>query len=302
MRRVAAVAVSLFLGATSAHAELDDSFAPFYYDPNNPLAAILSGEIDARTPLAFSRLIEALPSLERIFLSSPGGNVYSAILIAREVDRLGLSTSIPTDADCFSACSFIYFAGHERSAEGRLGVHQVSSQDPDLVAAQLAVSDISELMSTFGVPNELFLLMLRTPPEEMHVLDSNELLRFGLVGSRRQSSNEAGSVQSDSDGASKELPSSQRDFSLTDGTYTSGGLTVVIDAGFVGVTYTGQGCIGAFDGKIREDAGGISFVGQGCSIAVTKLGPFDFSLDQGPGCSDYHGAACSLSGYVRRSN
>lgn len=302
MRRVALVAVSLLFGTTSARADLDDSFAPFYFDPNEPSAAVLLGEIDSRTPLAFSRLIEAFPSLERVFLSSPGGNVYSAILVAREVDRLGLSTVIPKDADCFSACSFIYFAGHERIADGRLGVHQVSSQDPDLVAAQLAVSDISELLSEYGVPNELFLLMLRTPPAEMHILDRNDLFRFGLVGSRLPSSAERGGFQDDSSEGSTELPNQPSDFSLVNGAYSSGGLNVVIDDGLVGVTYTGQGCIGAFDGEMREEAGRISFVGQGCSISVTKLGPFDFSMDQGPGCSDYHGGACSLSGYVRRSN
>lgn len=302
MRRVALVVFSLLFGATSARADFNDSFAPFYFDPNEPSAAVLLGQIDSRTPLAFSRLIEALPSIERIFLSSPGGNVYSAILVAREVDRLGLSTVIPKDADCFSACSFIYFAGHERFSDGRLGVHQVSSQDPDLVAAQLAVSDISELLSEFGVPNDLFLLMLRTPPEDMHILDRSELNRFGLVGSRLPSAVEIGRVRDNSKERNQEAPGQSNASSLAEGTYSSGGLTVVIDEGLVGVTYTGQGCIGAFDGEMREEAGSISFVGQGCSISVTKLGPFDFSMDQGPGCSDYHGAACGLSGYVRRSN
>lgn len=302
MRLVALVVLSLFFGATAVRADLDDRFAPFYFKTDEPTEAVLHGEIDLRTPLAFSRLIEARPTIERIFLSSPGGNVYSAILLAREVNRLGFSTIIPKDADCFSACSFIYFAGHERRTDGRLGVHQVSSQDPDLVAAQLAVSDISELLSEFGVPNDLFLLMLRTPPEDMHILDRRELIRFGLVGLRPIGAVQSGQV---SDASQEKIQESTRhsiNFSLVEGTYTSGGLTVVIDKGLVGVTYAEQGCIGAFDGEMREEAGSISFVGQGCSISVTKLGHFDFSMDQGPGCSDYHGAACGLSGYVRRSN
>lgn len=302
MRRVALVVLFFLSGASLARADLDDSYAPFYFDSNEPTEAVLHGEIDSRTPLAFSRLIEARPAVERIILSSPGGNVYSAILVAREVDRLGLSTAIPEDADCFSACAFIYFAGHERLADGRLGVHQVSSQDPDLVAAQLAVSDISELLSEFGVPNELFLLMLRTPPEDMHILDRSELIRFGLVGARLPVTVEMPSIITDSKEGNQEDPRESNDFSLAEGTYSSGGLTVVIDEALVGVTYTGQGCIGAFDGEMRENAGNISFVGEGCSISVTKLGPFDFSMDQGAGCSDFHGAACSLSGYVRRSN
>jgi len=299
--RVALVFSLLFSGATAARAELIDTFAPFYFDSNNRSEVLLHGEINSRTPLAFSRLVQALPSVERVLLSSPGGNVYAAILVAREVDRLGLSTIIPNDADCFSACAFIYLAGHERISSGRLGVHQVSSQDPDLVAAQVAVSDIIELLTEFDVPNDVFLLMLRTRPEDMHILYPDDLSRLGVLGQRVPLVKEL--VPNGETVEPRGQERRQPDGSLlAEGTYSSGGLTVVIDGGLVGITITEQGCIGAFDGEMREQEGMISFVGDGCSIGVTKLGPFDFSMDQGPGCTYYHGAACDLSGYVRRSN
>ena len=302
MRCISVAIMFLFVGTVSALAGMEERFAPFYYDRDDPKSILLLGEIDSRTPLAFSRLIETLPSADSLVLSSPGGNVYAAILVAREVNRLGMTTVIPEGEDCFSACSFIYFAGHERFSFGKLGIHQISSNSPDLIAAQLAVSDISELLDEFAVPNDVFLLMLRTPPERMHILSPAELGRLGLIGTRQSTT----AAQNSGEGARQDVPqqelSAAPDFSLAEGAYSSGGLKVVIDSGLVGITYTGQGCIGSFDAKMQEQSGRISFVGVGCTIGVTKLGPFDFSMDQGPGCSYYHGSACSLSGYVRRSN
>lgn len=302
MRTFALAVVLLLNSAIKVYAEIDERYAPFYFDPSDPSVAILVGGIDARTPLAFSRLSDELPFLENLYLSSPGGSVYSAILIAREVDRLGLTTVIPVDEECLSACSFIYFAGHERLAFGTLGVHQVSSDDPDLVAAQVALSDISELLNDFAVPNEIFLLMLRTPPESMHMLGPQELDALGLVGVRPTRD-----LQPESDGGGQpntlqQEPHQSEESSIADGIYSSGELTVVVDGGLVGITYTGRGCIGSLDAELRAIGEDISFVGDGCTIAVTKLGPFDFSMVQGPGCSMYHGANCSFDGYVRRSN
>ncbi len=281
MLRALLFAVNAVLVPTFAAADIDARFDPFFFETDDPYTVMLRGEINARTPLTFSRLLEELPQIETVVLSSPGGSVYSALLIAREIDRRAIATVIPDGAGCYSACSFLFLAGHQRFPKGELGVHQVSSDDPDLVAGQVAVSDIVELLGEFGVSNDLILIMLRTPPDQMYVLDQNELVELGLIGPRVEVAEQVSA-------------------SLKDGTYTNGGLSVVIDDGLVGVTVTEPGCIGSFDGEMREDSNGISFVGDGCTISVTKLGAFDFSMEQGRGCSDYHGARCSLSGYVRR--
>lgn len=283
------LAVLTFLSVVAfphtSRAELDDSFAPFYVEASDSTVMFLKGPIDARSSFAFSRALDEFPGIRKVVLSSLGGDVYSALTIAREIDKRGLSTEIEIGSMCYSACAFLYLAGHDRQALGSLGVHQISSQDPDMVSGQVALSDILEVLGGFGVPNDVVISMLRTSPDDMYVMTPDELLRYGLTGTRL---------------AGVTVPKRSSEILLSNGTYRNGGLSVVIAGESVGITVTEAGCIGQFDGVVREDESVTAFVGDGCTIDVTKLGPFDFSMDQGPGCSNYHGAACSFTGYVRR--
>ena len=63
-------------------------------------------------------------------------------MVAEEVYERGLNTYIPKDSYCASACSFVFFAGRQRLAEGRLGVHQISAPEMTGEQAQFGVSDI----------------------------------------------------------------------------------------------------------------------------------------------------------------
>lgn len=74
---------------------------------------------------------------EVIYLSSDGGLVYIGLDLALEVERLNLVTIIPKDSGCYSASSYVFLAGAERIAHGELGVHQISSDDNDLIGGKL---------------------------------------------------------------------------------------------------------------------------------------------------------------------
>lgn len=179
---IAAIFAAVF--ARSAIAEIDDRYRPFLFDRDYPETITLSGNIDARSPLNFSRAVSQLGSPTHLILSSDGGSVHAALAIAREVNRLGLTTVIPEGSGCYSACAFIFLAGHERHIEGELGVHQISSATPDLEAGQIAISDIIDVLSEFGVSNELLVDMLRTPSGSIHVLSDAEIARYRLEGKR----------------------------------------------------------------------------------------------------------------------
>ena len=77
----------------------------------------------------FRRALRKHPSISAVVLDSEGGLVSEALLIAGVVSDRGMTTYVPTDALCASACSFIYFAGKSRLVKGALGVHQFSNAD-----------------------------------------------------------------------------------------------------------------------------------------------------------------------------
>ena len=88
---------------------------------------LLSGEIVAGD---FQRVRSALDSLGNVsvFLNSPGGRVSEALRIAELMRLRRLSTHVPANAQCASACVLIFAGGIVRTADrgARIGVHMGS--------------------------------------------------------------------------------------------------------------------------------------------------------------------------------
>ena len=178
------VLLLLSIMSVSAPAFSDERIGAFVVSDSSQSAILLDGEIGVNTPLEFRRALTLRPNARVIVLSSGGGPVASALIIADDIHERGLSTVIPPGAQCFSACSFIFFAGSERLAEGELGVHQMWSETPDPSGVQSTVSDILEVLTRFDTPTEVFTRMFRTPSEEMYVFTQAELdnLEINRVG------------------------------------------------------------------------------------------------------------------------
>ncbi len=182
---VAGALLSLLLPYTAA-AETK-TFGPFVVDDDKPDVIAMNGEIDVNDGLNFRRALQAAPNAKLVTLNSPGGNVQMGLLIADDIHQRKLSTYIPKDSKCFSACSFVFLAGNERKVDGALGVHQISSNSPDLVGAQLAISDILEVLNRFETPIDVMHIMFKTPPDDMHVFSQEEVERYKLNRSGRSS-------------------------------------------------------------------------------------------------------------------
>lgn len=157
-----------------------DEYSPFIFDETRPGVLRLEGVINARTPLMLARALSALSGITTLELSSPGGTVYDALVMASNIRTAGLRTSIPAGAKCHSACAYLFFAGTERSAEGELGVHQVAAENS--VSGQFAVGDIAKALEEFDVPSAVLFKMLQTPPDRMYVFSPQEIAELGLVG------------------------------------------------------------------------------------------------------------------------
>ncbi|MBX8828277.1 hypothetical protein HBA93_21975, partial [Ochrobactrum sp. SFR4] len=85
------------------------------------------------------------------------------LVIAEEVYERGMNTYIPPDSYCASACSFVFFAGKNRVADGRLGVHQISAPELSGEQAQFGVSDIVATLPKYGVSADVLGIMFSTP-------------------------------------------------------------------------------------------------------------------------------------------
>lgn len=178
---VMGVFVSLLVATATEKAFAEDqTFGPFVVDSTRPDLITLNGSIDAGSALNFRRALQAAPNAKLVTLNSPGGNVQMGLLIADDIHQRKLATYIPKESKCYSACSFVFLAGKERKVDGELGVHQISSDSPDLVGAQLAISDIIEVLNRFDTPMDVMHIMFKTPPDDMHVFSQDEIVRYGL--------------------------------------------------------------------------------------------------------------------------
>jgi hypothetical protein len=166
----------------------ETSFGPFSVDDSKPDIIALKGEIDVGSALNFRRALQAAPNAKLVTLSSPGGTVQMALLIADDIHQRKLSTYIAKGSGCYSACAYIFLAGAERQVDGELGVHQISSDGNDLVGAQLTISDIIDVLNRFDTPVEVMAVMFKTPPNDMHVFTQDEISRFKLNRKTTESS------------------------------------------------------------------------------------------------------------------
>jgi hypothetical protein len=156
--------------------------APFIHIDVAPNVLVLDGDIDLRTALAFKRAIQKYPQTQIIALSSPGGSVQAALLIAEDIYEKRLTTYIPAPAICASACVYLFFSGATQLAEGKLGVHQISGT-ANVADAQLNISDILEALNKYGVSQEVITRMFRTPAQDIYFFTPAEVQSLGITRS-----------------------------------------------------------------------------------------------------------------------
>ena len=156
------------------------AFGAFTLPPDQPELIVLNADITSVTSLEFDRALAARPEARIVALNSPGGAVDSALTMAHKIHKLGLSTYVPPQMGCYSACAYMYFAGAGRQAAGELGVHQISSEVADVVFTQSTLGDVLDALELFGVAQPVISNMLRTPPDDMYVFSGAEIEALGI--------------------------------------------------------------------------------------------------------------------------
>jgi hypothetical protein len=82
------------------------------------------------------------------------------------------------------------------------------------------------------------------------------------------------------------------------GRYSGNGLKVIFRKDQAEITYAGHLCIGHLEGHVEKRSTGLFIVAENCEISLSLRDDGGLDLDQGPGCTWYHGAYCNLSGLV----
>ena len=111
--------------APAQQKEEPERYGPFFYLPSEPNLLIYVGAVSANDLLHMKKALREHPTISTLILQNNGGGlVHIGLVVAEEVYERGLNTYIPKDSYCASACAFVFFAGRQRLAEGRLGRDQ----------------------------------------------------------------------------------------------------------------------------------------------------------------------------------
>jgi hypothetical protein len=117
--------LALFAGDVSAKSLLVDFPMGDYPFEKSSKAIRLVGDIDENS---YEELVAVYKHLEIpgdysvLFLDSKGGDVKDAFRIARFISEKGITTVVDRNAQCLSACAFIFMAGRTPAYEGPGGI------------------------------------------------------------------------------------------------------------------------------------------------------------------------------------
>jgi peptidoglycan hydrolase-like protein with peptidoglycan-binding domain len=163
-------------------------YGGFLHTDRLPKTLFFFSEIRKNDSFEFRKALR-VHDIELVVLSSPGGSVYEGLQTAGIIHDKKLKTYIPnksldTSGICASACSFMFFAGANRSAEGGLGVHQFYSGRASDKAeigvtqktAQFTVSEIIGFLNEFETPAWVYERMFQQ--SEMYYFTESELLQL----------------------------------------------------------------------------------------------------------------------------
>lgn len=167
---VAALVVAFCMVPAQA-AQRFGSFVVF----DSPDYILLDGEIDGGSVSDFRRALSARPKATVVALRSAGGYVDEALKLASTIRSHGLSTAVPGNFHCYSACAYLFFAGKEHIVTGKLGVHRVGEADGSASAGadayyQTVKGDIQRFL-----PKNIMRFLESTPSTSMHVFSRKEI-------------------------------------------------------------------------------------------------------------------------------
>jgi len=154
---------------------------------------ILSGEITRADLDSAAVMADLLKSGKQklsgntLWLASNGGDIDTAMELARLLRKSGIFTLIGKNDQCLSACVFAFMGGERRSVAGRLGIHRpffpFTHDFPDRQSRFRHLQKIlKDFVEEMDFPTSLYEAVMQVPPEAMQMLAQAELKKFYLEG------------------------------------------------------------------------------------------------------------------------
>jgi hypothetical protein len=150
----------------------------FEWFPSKANLLFFVGSIYEGQEEVLKEFLEKHPEIDTIVLHSGGGLVSEAAMMSRIIFEREMTTYVPRDATCASACGYMWLAGKVRVLDGTLGAHRISV-DHEVGAEMMTTADAYEHMQKmvaslmiwmyeYEVPVLYYAWMFHTPSEEMH--------------------------------------------------------------------------------------------------------------------------------------
>lgn len=124
-------------------------------------------------------------------LNSRGGSLEEAMEIGRWVRENKISTSMPTNAECFSSCVYILAAGVAKQVFYEMWGNKVGIHRPYLtripkesvqVAMRKALADSRAYFAEMNIPEQLADKMFSISPDNVEILTDDQLTLYRLTG------------------------------------------------------------------------------------------------------------------------
>jgi len=124
-------------------------------------------------------------------LNSRGGSLEEAMEIGRWVRKNNISTIMPMNSECFSACVYILAAGVTKQVyyeawRNKVGIHRpYLTRMPNegvQVAIRKALADSRMYFAEMNIPEQLADAMFSIPPEKVEILTDDRLSFYRLTG------------------------------------------------------------------------------------------------------------------------
>jgi hypothetical protein len=140
-----------------------------------------TGGITFGAAKAFVGFADALSGLKTVRLTSNGGRLFEAQLIAEQIKKRGLNTFVPSY--CVSACTIVFLSGMERfiDPKSRLGFHQPDFPGISDQARQEMIAIEQRRLISLGVSRAFAHKVNSTPPKNMWYPTVSELLADHIV-------------------------------------------------------------------------------------------------------------------------